>query len=385
MRHLGIIQNAGLIIENGKISFFGRMEDLPQTNYDELDCSGKIVLPGFVDSHTHLLFAGTRENEFELRCSGATYQEIAEKGGGILSTVQKTREAAKKELKKNARRYINAMLRYGTTTVEIKTGYGLNFETEIKMLEAIRELQKEEIITICSTFLGAHAIPPEYKNNPDAYIDEICNNMIPYVSRHNLADFCDVFCENGYFNVTQSEKILSVGKKFGLAPKIHAEELSTTGGAILAGKLKATSADHLEHIDENGINAMRDGEVVAVLLPGVSFFLNHRYAPARKLIESGIPVAIASDFNPGSCMSYSMPLMMTIACTQMHMLPEEAITASTINSAAALNLSEEIGSIDIGKFGDVVVFDVPDYRFLIYHFGENHIYRVIKNGVMLEF
>lgn len=385
MRHLGIIQNAGLIIENGKISFFGRMEDLPQTNFDELDCSGKIVLPGFVDSHTHLLFAGTRENEFELRCSGATYQEIAEKGGGILSTVQKTREAAKKELKKNARRYINAMLRYGTTTVEIKTGYGLNFETEIKMLEAIRELQKEEIITICSTFLGAHAIPPEYKHNPDAYIDEICNNMIPYVSRHHLADFCDVFCENGYFNVTQSEKILSMGKKFGLAPKIHAEELSTTGGAILAGKLRATSADHLEHIDKNGINAMRDGEVVAVLLPGVSFFLNHRYAPARNLIESGIPVAIASDFNPGSCMSYSMPLMMTIACTQMHMLPEEAITASTINSAAALNLSEEIGSIDIGKRGDVVVFDVPDYRFIIYHFGENHIYKVIKNGVMLEF
>lgn len=385
MSDLAIIENAALVIENGIITFFGKMQDIPSNNYTEIDCSDKVVMPGFVDSHTHLLFAGSREEEFAMRSRGFTYQQIAEQGGGILSTVYKTRAASKRELKKNARRYINKMMQYGTTTVEIKSGYGLSFDDEIKMLEAIKELQKEEIITISSTFLGAHAIPPEYKNSPNQYVNLICDKMIPYVGEHKLAEFCDVFCEKGYFSVSDSEKILSTGISYGLKPKIHAEELTSYGGAILAGKLKAVSADHLENISDEGIESMKANGVVGVLLPGVSFFLNHNYAPARKLIDSGVPVAIATDFNPGSCMSYSMPLMLTIACTQMRMSPEEAITAATINAAAALNLSNEIGSIDIGKKGDVIILDIPNYKFLTYHFGENHIYKVIKNGTYLEF
>ncbi len=385
MSDLAIIENAALVIENGIITFFGKMQDIPSNNYTEIDCSDKVVMPGFVDSHTHLLFAGSREEEFAMRSRGFTYQQIAEQGGGILSTVYKTRAASKRELKKNARRYINKMMQYGTTTVEIKSGYGLSFDDEIKMLEAIKELQKEEIITISSTFLGAHAIPPEYKNSPNQYVNLICDKIIPYVGEHKLAEFCDVFCEKGYFSVSDSEKILSTGISYGLKPKIHAEELTSYGGAILAGKLKAVSADHLENISDEGIESMKANGVVGVLLPGVSFFLNHNYAPARKLIDSGVPVAIATDFNPGSCMSYSMPLMLTIACTQMRMSPEEAITAATINAAAALNLSNEIGSIDIGKKGDVIILDIPNYKFLTYHFGENHIYKVIKNGTYLEF
>lgn len=388
MRNLGIIENAALIIEEGLISHFGRMQDLHQNlshNFIEYDCSDKVVMPGFVDSHTHLVFGGSREDEFAMRSSGATYQEIAEKGGGILSSVRKTRESSKKELKKKARRYLTSMLKHGTTTVEIKSGYGLDFDTEIKMLDVIRELRHEEIISVVATFIGAHAYPPEFINNPDGYVNLICEKLIPYIGKHKLADFCDVFCEKGYFNVETSEKILTLGKQYGLQPKIHAEELTPFGGAELAGKINAVSADHLEHITDNGINSLKKGNVAAVLLPGVSFFLNHQYAPARKLIDSGVVVAIATDFNPGSCMSYSMPLMMTIACTHMKMSPEEAITASTINAAAALNLSNEIGSIDVGKRGDVVILDIPNYRFLPYHFGENHVYRVIKNGVFLEY
>ncbi len=388
MRNLGILENAFLIIEDGLISNFGNMFDLPKNlsnNFTEYDCSDKVVMPGFVDSHTHLVFGGSREDEFAMRSAGATYQQIAEKGGGILSSVSKTREASKKELKKKARSYLMAMLKQGTTTVEIKSGYGLDFDSEIKMLDVIRELRQEEIISIVSTFIGAHAYPPEFKNNPEGYVNLICDKMLPYIGERKLADFCDVFCEKGYFDVETSEKILTLGKQHGLQPKIHAEELTPFGGAELAGKIGAVSADHLEHITDKGINSLKQGNVVAVLLPGVSFFLNHQYAPARKLIDNGVLVAIATDFNPGSCMSYSMPLMMTIACTQMNMSPEEVITASTINAAAALNLSDEIGSIDVGKKGDVLILNIPDYKFLPYHFGENHIYRVIKNGVFLEY
>lgn len=385
MNSLAIIENAAVIIENGIIKFFGKMEDLPDCNFTEIDCTEKVVMPGFVDSHTHLVFAGSREEEFALRSTGVTYQEIAERGGGILYTVNKTRSASKRDLKKNARRYLNKILKHGTTTVEIKSGYGLSFDDEIKMLDVIRELKREEIITICSTFLGAHAIPPEYKNSPSDYVDLICNQMIPYVSEHKLAEFCDVFCEKGYFSISDSEKILSTAKKYKLKLKIHAEELTDFGGAVLAGQMKAVSADHLEKISQAGIEALKDGEVVAVLLPGVSFFLNHGYAPARKLIDNGVPVAIATDFNPGSCMSYSMPMMMTIACTHMKMSPEETITAATINSAAALDMSQEIGSVDIGKKGDLIVLDIPNYKYLVYHFSENHVEKVIKNGTYLEF
>ncbi len=387
MKELGIIENAAVIVEHDKISWIGRMEDLSMGSLKEaevLDCIDRVVMPGFVDAHTHLVFAGSREHEFAMRSAGSTYQEIAAKGGGILSTVAQVREATKKDLKKNARRWLNAILKHGTTTVEIKSGYGLDMSNEIKMLEAINELNDEEVMTVVPTFLGAHAYPAEFKERKEEFVREISDRMVPYIGSKKLAAFCDVFCENGYFNVPECKLILTHAKHFGMVPKVHAEELSASGGAELAALLGAVSADHLEHVSEKGIEALAHAGVVGVLLPGVSFFLNHQYAPARALIEAGVPVAIASDFNPGSCMSYSMPLMMTIACTHMRMSPEEAITASTLNAAAAVNLSNEIGSIEIGKKADMILLDIPNYQFLPYHFGENHVDKVVKNGVVLE-
>jgi imidazolonepropionase len=388
MSNLHIVENAAVIVKDETITWLGKMEELSMSSMKEtdvLDCIDKIVMPGFVDSHTHLLFAGSREDEFAMRSSGASYQDIAARGGGILSTVRKLREASKKELKKDARRWLNAMLRHGTTTVEIKSGYGLDLDNEVKMLEAINELNNEEVTTIVATFLGAHAIPPEYQGRSKDYVREIVDRMIPYVGAKRLATFCDVFCEQGYFDIEQSRAILTQGQQFGMTPKLHAEELSASGGADIAVSLSAVSADHLEHISESGIEALARSGTVATLLPGVSFFLNHHHAPARKLIDSGTAVALATDFNPGSCMSYSMPMMMTIACAQMHMSPEEAISASTLNAAAALNLSNKIGSIEVGKLADVVVLDLPNYKFLPYHFAENHVWKIVKNGVVLEF
>jgi imidazolonepropionase len=387
MSSLGLIENAAVLVEEEEITWIGRMEDLSMSSLGEtdvLDCLDRVVMPGFVDSHTHLLFAGSREDEFAMRSAGASYKKIADEGGGILNTVKHVREASKKDLKKFARRRIGAMLRHGTTTAEIKSGYGLDAENEIKMLEAIRELSREEVMTVISTFMGAHAVPPELRSRKQDYIGAILNNMIPYVGSKKLAEFCDVFCDEGYFGVDESRSILMQGKQFGLLPKVHADELSPSGGAELAAEVKAVSADHLEHVSPAGIAALASAEVIATLLPGVSFFLNHPYAPARKLIDAGVPVALASDFNPGSSMSYSMPLMMTIACTQMRMSPEEAITAATLNAAAAVNLSAERGSIEVGKKADAVILNIPNYRHLAYHFGENHVEKVVKNGVVLE-
>ncbi len=388
MQNLGLLNNAGVLCENGKIAWVGEMKDwnrsLPES-FNELDARGKVVLPGFVDSHTHMMFAGNRAQEFALRSQGATYQQIAEAGGGILNTITHVRAASKRELKKQTARYLNEMMKHGTTTVEIKSGYGLDFDSEVKMLEAINELQDEEMMTVVPTFIGAHAYPPEYRQNTQAYVDLILEKMIPYVGKKKLAAFCDVFCEKGYFGIAESEKILNEGKNWGMMPKIHAEELSPLGGAELAARVGAVSADHLEHVTDQGITALRESGVIATLLPGVSFFLNHGYAPARKLIDAGVAVAIASDFNPGSCMSFSMPLMMTIACTQMRMTPEEALVACTLNGAAALNLSTTLGSIEVGKRADLIVADVPEYRFLAYHFGINHVVTTIKNGTILEF
>ncbi|MER3522990.1 MAG: imidazolonepropionase [Ignavibacteria bacterium] len=387
MNDLGVLADAGVLCEHGLITWVGRMSDwnraLPDT-VSELDAEGKVVLPGFVDAHTHAMFAGHRAHEFALRARGATYQEIAEAGGGILGTITHVRAASKKELKKQTRRYLTAMMQHGTTTVEIKTGYGLEMVSEIKMLEAINELNDEEMMTIVPTFLGAHAYPPEYKGNPSAYVDLVVQQMIPYVGKKKLATFCDVFCEKGYFDLEASERILMEGKTWGMQPKVHADELTPLGGAELAARVGAVSADHLEHISPQGIAALQEAGVVATLLPGVSFFLGHGYAPARALIDAGVAVAIASDFNPGSCMSFSLPMMMTIACTQMRMTPEEAVTACTLNAAAALNLSSTVGSIEVGKRADLIVADVPDYRFLAYHVGVNPIVTTIKNGTILE-
>ncbi len=388
MQDIGVLEGASVLVEDGVIAWVGAPDSKqPLLNDDAtiIDGRDRVGLPGFVDSHTHLVFAGSRENEFAMRAKGATYQQIAEQGGGILSTVKATREAAKRDLKKRAQLHLDGLLKHGTTTVEIKSGYGLDPDSEIKILEAIHELSDEHYTTVVATFLGAHAIPPEFKAAPDDYVQLICERMMPYIAKRSLASFCDVFCEKGYFSVDQSRHILQKARALGFKLKVHADELAASGGSALAADLRAVSADHLEHIDDASIIALKQSGVVATLLPGVSFFLNHGYAPARKLIDSGVPVAIASDFNPGSCMSFSMPLMMTIACTHMGMTPEEAISATTINGAAALGLSAEYGSIEVGKRADIILYDIPNYRYLVYHFGVNHASMIIKHGTILEF
>lgn len=388
MRDIGVIEGAGVLCRDGRIAWAGPVAEAPAglaADFPEFDAAGAVVLPGFVDSHTHMVFAGHRAHEFALRSAGAGYEEVARQGGGILSTIGHVRTSSRKELKRQAARYLADMMQHGTTTVEIKSGYGLTNDAEIMMLEAVNELGREEMMTVVPTFIGAHAVPPEYRGDTEGYVRLVIETMIPYIGRKRLATFCDVFCEKGYFSVEQSEQILRAGLAAGMRPKIHADELHPSGGSELAAQVGAVSADHLEHITDRGIAALRDAGVVGTVLPGVSFFLNHAHAPARRLIDGGVAVAIASDFNPGSCMSYSMPLMMTIACTQMRLTPEEAITASTLHGAAALGLSEELGSIEPGKRADLIVADVPDYRFLAYHFGVNHISTVIKNGTILEF
>jgi imidazolonepropionase len=387
MRDLGIIHDATVLIQDGRIRWVGPSREFRGSippDAHVLDASSFVGMPGFVDSHTHAVFAGSREEEFALRSQGATYQQIAEQGGGIFSTVRATRAASKKDLKKLAARRLDRMMKQGTTTVEIKTGYGLDEENEAKMLEVIRELRTEHLASVVGTFLGAHAIPPEHQSNPGAYLDLLCERMLPYAARRASAEFCDVFCEQGYFSVEQSRRILSTARSLGLKLKVHADELAPSGGSLLAAELGAISADHLEHISDEGIRALREAGVIATLLPGVSFFLHHAYAPARKLIDASVPVALASDFNPGSCMSFNRPMMMTIACTQMGMTPEEALAASTLNGAAALARSDRTGSIEVGKDGDLVLYDIPDYRYLPYHFGEQLVAHVIRKGVLLE-
>ncbi len=388
MRDLGIIEHADVLIEDGLFRWIGASGTLTGTldeDADILDASEYVALPGFVDAHTHLLFAGSREKEFAMRVEGKSYQEIADAGGGIISTVTATRSASKKELKKIASKRLDEMMKLGTTTVEIKSGYGLDADSEIKMLEAINELSEEHFMTIVPTFLGAHAIPNEYKSNPQAYVETICERMLPYIAKRKLARFCDVFCETGYFTVEQSRQILQKAESFGIQSKLHADQFSQIGASRLGAELKSVSVDHLEQIDEGAITGLKQTDCVAVVLPGVSFFLHYGYPPARKIIDAGIPLAIASNFNPGSCMSFSMPMMMTIACTQMNMTPEEAITASTLNAAAALKMSDTIGSIEIGKQADIVLYDVPHYRHIPYFFGSNQVAKIIKKGTLLEF
>jgi imidazolonepropionase len=388
MREIGVLENASVLVENGIISWIGNASDFTNTldpDADILDGSSYVALPGFVDSHTHALFGGSRENEFAMRAEGKTYQEIASSGGGILSSVTATRAATKKELKKAASRRLDAMMKHGTTTVEIKSGYGLSEDAEIKMLEAITELADEHFSTIRSTFLGAHAFPPEFRDRHSDYVDLICDRLIPYIAKRKLAQFCDVFCEIGYFSVDESRRILEKARSHGLALKLHSDEFNSIGGTRLAAELQATSVDHLEHISDDAIDHLKQSKTVAVVLPGVSFFLRNPYAPARRLIDAGVPVAIASDFNPGSCMSFSMPLMMSIACTQMSMTPEEAIAATTLNGAAALGIADQVGSIEVGKRADIILYEIPNYRYLAYHFGVNLVTKVIKNGIILEF
>jgi imidazolonepropionase len=383
---LAIVTPGSIAVAAGRIVWVGPSREISgpvdlSRNPRRIEACGKTVLPGFIDSHTHLLFAGTREKEFELRLQGATYREIAAGGGGINSTVRMTRQAGKEELLTVGRKHLDQMLSLGTTTVEAKSGYGLSLKDEIKMLEVLRDLDRAHPVDVVPTFMGAHEIPPEYAGKKDDYVRLVIEEMIPAVAENKLAVFCDVFCEEGVFSPEESRRILEAGKRWGLEAKIHADELTALGGAELAAELGAVSADHLLFAGDTGMERMAEKGVVATLLPGTAFFLFlGRYAAARKMIAKGVTVALASDFNPGSCMTQSLPLITTIACTQMRMTPAEAILGITLHAARALKKEKEIGSLEVGKQADFVILDIPDYRHLSYHFGVNHVWKVVKGG-----
>lgn len=381
MAELGIIQNGGMLIRDGRIEDVGTSDEIQKKagNADVIDARGRVVLPGFVDAHTHLVFAGNRLDDFERRARGETYEQIAKAGGGIWSTVEKTRAASEADLLVEAKKHADWFLSFGTTTVESKSGYGLSPEDELKILRVMRRLRQETPLEIVPTFLGAHAIPR--KMQPNEYVDLVVDEMLPQVASENLAEFCDVFCERGYFDIEQSRRILAAAKNVGLKLRIHADQLSNSGGARLAADLKATTADHLEKTDGQGIAVLKSGGVQPVLLPGSVYALGStRYPRAREMIEAGLAVVIATDFNPGSSPTPSMPMVLSLACTQMKMTPAEAITASTINPAYSLGRADRIGSIKSGKAANFSIFDCEDYRELAYWFGFPQVQSVYVRG-----
>ncbi len=347
---------------------------------ETIDAAGRVVLPGFVDPHTHLIFAGSRADEFEKRLAGATYQEISRAGGGIASTMRATRAATEDQLLELGRRHLDGMLAHGTTTAEVKSGYGLTVDDELKCLRVAHRLSAFHDVDVVPTFLGAHAVPPEYRQDPDAYVRLVINEMLPAVVEEDLAEFCDVFCEAGAFTPEQTRAVLEAGLEMGLDPKLHADELSDLGGAALAADLEAVSADHLEYASEDGLRAMADAGTIAVLLPGTALFLSLPYARGRSMVALGVPVALGTDFNPGTSPTYSMPMVVALACLGMRLTPAEAIAAATINAAHAIGAAEEVGSLEAGKAADVVILNVPDYRHLPMRFGVNPVHTVVKRG-----
>ena len=381
LSELGIIRDGGMLIRDGKIERVGPSDEIEKNVGDAevVDAGGRVVMPGFVDAHTHLVFAGNRLDDFERRARGETYEQIAKAGGGIWSTVEKTRAASELDLLTQAKKHANWFLRCGTTTVEAKSGYGLTVEDELKILRVMRQLKKEVRLEIVPTFLGAHAVPREL--SPDEYLDVVVTEMLPRVTAEKLAEFCDVFCERGYFNIDQSRKILSAAKKVGLSLRGHVDQLTNSGGAKLMAEMGATTADHLEQTDEQGIAALKKANVQPVLLPGSVYALgSSRYPRAREMIEAGLAIVLATDFNPGSSPTPSMPMVLSLACTQMKMSPAEAITASTVNAAYSLNRGDTIGSLEPGKLANFVIFDCEDYRELAYWFGMPQTHSVYVRG-----
>jgi imidazolonepropionase len=381
-----IVARGAMACRAGKIAWIGKDTDLrhqvkPDPVCRRIDAAGGVVLPGLVDAHTHLVFAGTREAEFEARLRGSSYEEIAAAGGGIMSSVRATREASLETLVQLGKARLDRMLSLGTTTVEAKSGYGLSVEAELKQLRAIRILQAEHPVDIIPTFLGAHSVPVEYRPRREAYIRLVKEEMIPGVAEEALAEYCDIFTEKDIFSIEESEDILLTAKAAGMKLKVHADELYPLGGAEMAARLGARSAEHLVYISDEGIRMMAEAQVAAVLLPGTSFFLmSHHPTPARKMIASGVPVVIATDFNPGSNMTESMPMTITQACLMMQMDIGEALNSATINAAFAIDRGETVGSLEVGKKADFIIGGFSDYRYLAYHYGVNNIHTVVKDG-----
>jgi imidazolonepropionase len=382
---LGVIRGGALAAGGGKIVWVGKTGQIGKAvrllpGGRELDAHGRVVMPGFVDSHTHAIFAGSREQEFAQRTAGVSYQDIAAAGGGIPTTVQATREATTDELVALATRRLDLVLQHGTTTMEAKSGYGLTTADEVKILEAIRLLQDQHPVEIHPTFFGAHEVPPEYRENADGYIDLVVGEMIPAVATKRLAEFCDVFCDQAAFSVEQSRRVLQAGLEHGLRPRLHADEFAASGGAELAAEVGALSADHLLRVRRDGIRALKAAGVTATLLQGTAFFLGLPYAPARAFLEAGLRVALATDFNPGSSYTPNMQLILTLACTQMRMTVEEAIEAATVGGAHALGLQAQVGALTPDRWCDLVVLDVPSYVHVPYLYGVNHVQTVVKAG-----
>jgi len=389
---LGLIKDGALLVRDGLIAAVGtraEVERLPGARTAErIELGGRVALPGFVDSHTHLVHAASRAEEYELKIAGASYEEIARKGGGILNSVKKLRAASSEALKKRALAALKQFAARGTTTLEAKSGYGLDVASELKILRLHKELAAEQPLEIVSTFLGAHVVPEEYQGKAggaERYIKLMEDNLLPEIGEKRLAEFCDVFCDRGAFSVEQSKRVLQAGRRWGLAPRLHAEQLSRTGAARLAILMRAASSVHLEKVNKSDIQALGKSDTVATLLPGCAFHLGlKQYAPARALIEGGAIVSLATDYNPGTSPTLSMPMILSLACAQLRMTPAEAIVAATINAAYALRREKTMGSLEVGKQADMAVFDVADYREIPYYFGVSHCWMTVKRGRVIH-
>lgn len=387
MNRISIMHGKSIVIKSGRIIDIADTKtierDYDLTQFEVINATGKTVIPGFVDSHTHFLFAGDRPDEFLMRLSGKSYMDIMKAGGGIENTVQATRQSRFEDLYDSGMNRLKTMAEYGITTVEGKSGYGLDMNTEIKMLEVMKKLNEKGPIDVVTTYLGAHALPKEFAGDQEGYVDFMIEKVLPTVHKNGLARFCDVFCEEGVFSISLSEKLLRAAKGMGFELKIHADEIESMGGAELAAELKTVSADHLLEASDKGIKALADAGVVTTLLPGTAFCLHKNFARARKMIDNGCAVALASDYNPGSCFTLSTALIYGLACIYMNITAEEALTAYTLNGAAALNLADEIGSVEIGKKADLLILKYPSYKYIPYHTAMNGVEMVIKQGRLI--